>query len=134
MRTAPASSRAMPIRLITRSSPVSAPRMDSSSSKAASMRPSPAVAYAPYADLLWCETSSPDLEEAREFADAIHARYPGKLLAYNCSPSFTRRKKLDPAGLAEFQRELGQLGYRFQFVTLAGFHTLNLSMFQLASS
>jgi isocitrate lyase len=92
------------------------------------------LAYAPYADLLWCETSSPDLDEAREFADAIHARYPGKLLAYNCSASFNWRKKLDPAGLAEFQRELGQLGYRFQFVTLAGFHTLNLSMFQLASS
>src|SRR2546427_348071 len=92
------------------------------------------LAYAPYADVLWCETSSPDLEEAREFADAIHAHYPGKLLAYNCSASFNWRKKLDPAGLAEFQRELGQLGYRFQFVTLAGFHTLNLSMFQLASS
>src|SRR2546426_1284746 len=92
------------------------------------------LAYAPYADLLWCETSSPDVEEAREFADAIHARHPGKLLAYNCSASFNWRKKLNPAALAEFQQELGQMGYRFQFVTLAGFHTLNLSMFQLASS
>jgi len=91
------------------------------------------LAYAPYADLLWCETSSPDVEEAREFADAIHARFPGKLLAYNCSASFNWRKKLDPAALAEFQRELGEMGYRFQFVTLAGFHSLNLSMFELAS-
>ncbi len=91
------------------------------------------LAYAPYADLLWCETSSPDLEEAREFADVIHARFPGKLLAYNCSASFNWRKKLDPAGLAEFQQDLGEMGYRFQFVTLAGFHTLNLSMFHLAS-
>ena len=91
------------------------------------------LAYAPYADLLWCETSSPDLDEAREFADAIHERYPGKLLAYNCSASFNWRKKLNPSELAEFQAELGQMGYRFQFVTLAGFHTLNLSMFQLAS-
>src|SRR5437879_2632926 len=92
------------------------------------------LAYAPYADVLWCETSSPDLEEAREFADAIHAHYPGKLLESNCSASFNWRTKLEPAGLAEFQRELGQLGYRFQFVTPAGFHTLNLSIFQLASS
>ena len=92
------------------------------------------LAYAPYADLLWCETSSPDVEEAREFADAIHARHPGKLLAYNSSASFNWRKKLNPSELAEFQAELGQMGYRFQFVTLAGFHTLNLSMFRLASS
>jgi len=91
------------------------------------------LAYAPYADLLWCETSSPDVEEAREFADAIHARFPGKLLAYNCSASFNWRKKLNPSALAEFQQDLGQMGYRFQFVTLAGFHTLNLSMFELAS-
>src|SRR5437870_1775271 len=91
------------------------------------------LAYAPYADLLWCETSSPDVEEARGFADAIHARYPGKLLAYNCSASFNWRKKLDPPALAEFQQELGRMGYRFQFVTLAGFHTLNLSMLELAS-
>lgn len=90
------------------------------------------LAYAPYADLLWCETSSPDLDEARTFADAIHARFPGKILAYNCSPSFNWRKKLDPAAIAEFQSDLGRMGYRFQFVTLAGFHTLNLSMFQLA--
>src|SRR2546422_5726111 len=91
------------------------------------------LAYAPYADLLWCETSSPDVEEAREFADAIHARHPGKLLAYNCSASFNCRKRLDPAALAEFPQELGPMGYRFQFVTLAGFHTLNLTMFELAS-
>jgi isocitrate lyase len=91
------------------------------------------LAYAPHADLLWCETSSPDLDEAREFADAIHARFPGKLLAYNCSASFNWRKKLDPAGLEVFQHALGEMGYRFQFVTLAGFHTINLSMFLLAS-
>src|SRR3989442_439045 len=91
------------------------------------------LAYAPYADLLWCETSGPDLEEARAFADAIHARFPGKLLAYNCSSSFNWRKKLDPAGIARFQHDLARMGYRFQFVTLAGFHTLNLSMFQLAN-
>ena len=91
------------------------------------------LAYAPYADLLWCETSGPDLEEARSFADAIHARFPGKLLAYNCSSSFNWRKKLDPAGIARFQHDLARMGYRFQFVTLAGFHTLNLSMFQLAN-
>src|SRR5207247_10454197 len=83
------------------------------------------LAYGPYADLLWCETASPDVEEARGFADAIRARYPGKLLAYNCSASFNWRKKLDPSALAEFQQELGRMGYRFQFVTLAGFHTLN---------
>ena len=92
------------------------------------------LAYAPYADLLWCETSSPDVEEAREFAAAIHARFPEKLLAYNCSASFNWRKKLGPEALTQFQRDLGEMGYRFQFVTLAGFHTLNLSMFQLASS
>lgn len=91
------------------------------------------LAYAPFADLIWCETSGPDLEEARAFADAIHARFPGKLLAYNCSSSFNWRKRLDPEGIARFQRELGQMGYRFQFVTLAGFHTLNLAMFELAS-
>jgi isocitrate lyase len=91
-----------------------------------------ALAYAQYADLLWCETSSPDLDEARRFADAIHARFPGKLLAYNCSPSFNWKKKLDEATIARFQRELAAMGYRFQFVTLAGFHALNLSMFQLA--
>ena len=90
------------------------------------------LAYAPYADLLWCETSHPDLEEARQFADAIHAKYPGKLLAYNCSPSFNWRKKLDEATIARFQTELARMGYKYQFVTLAGFHALNLSMFELA--
>jgi len=90
------------------------------------------LAYAPYADLLWWETSHPDLEEARQFADAIHARYPGKMLAYNCSPSFNWRKKLDQETIARFQPELARMGYKFQFVTLAGFHALNLSMFELA--
>ena len=90
------------------------------------------IAFAPYADLLWCETSKPDLEEARRFAEAVHARYPGKLLAYNCSPSFNWKQKLDTATIASFQRELGAMGYKFQFVTLAGFHALNLSMFELA--
>jgi isocitrate lyase len=90
------------------------------------------LAYAPYADLLWCETSKPDLKEAREFADAIHKVYPGKLLAYNCSPSFNWKKNLDDATIASFQHELGRMGYKFQFVTLAGFHALNLSMFELA--
>ena len=90
------------------------------------------LAYAPYADMLWCETSSPDLDEARRFAEGIHAKFPGKMLAYNCSPSFNWKKKLDDAGIASFQKELGAMGYKFQFVTLAGFHTLNLSMFELA--
>jgi isocitrate lyase len=90
------------------------------------------LAYAPYADVLWCETSTPDLEEARIFADAIHERYPGKLLAYNFSPSFIWRKKLSDTEIASFQRELGAMGYRFQFVTLAGFHAVNESMFDLA--
>src|SRR5919206_421085 len=90
------------------------------------------VAYAPYADLLWMETSTPDLDEARQFAEAIHAKYPGKLLAYNCSPSFNWAKKLDAQQIATFQRELGAMGYKFQFVTLAGFHALNFSMFELA--
>jgi isocitrate lyase len=91
-----------------------------------------ALAYAPYADLLWCETSTPDVEEAQKFAEAVLRHYPGKMLAYNCSPSFNWRKHLDETGVAKFQRELGAMGYRFQFVTLAGFHTLNLSMFDLA--
>jgi isocitrate lyase len=91
------------------------------------------LAYAPYADMLWCETSQPDLEEARQFAEGIHARFPGKMLAYNCSPSFNWNKILDDAIIAKFQRELGQMGYKFQFITLAGFHSLNLSMFELAS-
>jgi isocitrate lyase len=90
------------------------------------------LAYAPYSDLIWCETSEPDLAEARRFADAIHDRYPGKMLAYNCSPSFHWRRKLDEATIARFQRELGAMGYKFQFVTLAGFHALNLAMFDLA--
>jgi isocitrate lyase len=91
------------------------------------------LAYAPYADLLWWETSHPDLEDARRFAEAVHARHPGKLLAYNCSPSFNWRAKLDQETIASFQRELGAMGYKFQFVTLAGFHALNHGMFQLAS-
>jgi isocitrate lyase len=90
------------------------------------------LAYAPYADILWCETSKPDLEEAREFAEAIHKVFPGKLLAYNCSPSFNWKKNLDDATIASFQHELGRMGYKFQFVTLAGFHALNLAMFELA--
>jgi isocitrate lyase len=90
------------------------------------------LAFAPYADLLWCETSKPDIEEARQFAEAIHAEFPGKLLAYNCSPSFNWKQKLDSATIASFQRQLGAMGYKFQFVTLAGFHALNLSMFELA--
>src|SRR5579871_5703215 len=91
------------------------------------------LAYAPYADLIWCETSTPDLEEARIFAERIRAEYPDKMLAYNCSPSFNWRKHLDDETIARFQKELGAMGYRFQFVTLAGWHALNESMFQLAS-
>ncbi|MBM6617169.1 isocitrate lyase [Bacillus suaedaesalsae] len=90
------------------------------------------LAYAPYADLIWCETSEPNLEEARRFAEAIHEKFPGKLLAYNCSPSFNWKKKLDDNTIEKFQRELGKMGYKFQFVTLAGFHALNHSMFELA--
>jgi isocitrate lyase len=90
------------------------------------------LAYAPYADLLWCETSKPNLEEARLFAEAIHAKFPGKLLAYNCSPSFNWKKNLDDATIAKFQKELGAMGYKFQFITLAGFHSLNYGMFELA--
>ena len=90
------------------------------------------IAYAPYADLVWWETSEPNLEEARRFAEAIHAKYPGKLLAYNCSPSFNWKKKLDDATIARFQSELATMGYKFQFITLAGFHALNLGMFELA--
>jgi isocitrate lyase len=91
------------------------------------------LAYAPYADVLWFETSTPDLEEARLYAEAVHERFPGKLLAYNCSPSFNWRAHLDDAQIAGFQRELGAMGYRFQFITLAGFHALNASMFELAT-
>src|SRR5690606_35192282 len=90
------------------------------------------LAFAPYADLLWMETSKPDLDQARRFAEAIHAEFPGKLLAYNCSPSFNWRANLDEATIASFQRELGAMGYKFQFVTLAGFHSLNLATFELA--
>lgn len=91
------------------------------------------LAFAPHADLLWWETSHPDLDDARKFAEAVHARHPGKLLAYNCSPSFNWAAKLDAATIARFQRELGDMGYKFQFVTLAGFHSLNHGMFELAS-
>jgi isocitrate lyase len=91
-----------------------------------------AQSYAPFADLIWCETSKPDLAEAKRFAENVHAKFPGKLLAYNCSPSFNWKKKLDGATIAKFQRELGAMGYKFQFVTLAGFHALNASMFNLA--
>jgi isocitrate/methylisocitrate lyase len=90
------------------------------------------LAYAPYADLLWWETSEPNLEEAERFANAIHQRHPGKMLAYNCSPSFNWRRKLSPERIASFQRDIGHMGYKFQFVTLAGFHSLNLAMFDLA--
>ncbi len=90
------------------------------------------LAYAPYADLVWCETGKPDLEFARRFAEAIHAKFPGKLLAYNCSPSFNWKKNLDDATIARFQKELGAMGYKFQFITLAGFHALNYGMFDLA--
>ncbi|MBX7096621.1 MAG: isocitrate lyase [Myxococcaceae bacterium] len=91
-----------------------------------------AIACAPYADLLWCETSTPDLAEAKKFAESVRAKHPGKMLAYNCSPSFNWKKKLDDVTIEKFQRELGAMGYKFQFVTLAGFHALNHSMFQLA--
>ncbi|HSR28057.1 MAG TPA: isocitrate lyase [Actinomycetes bacterium] len=92
-----------------------------------------ALAYAPYADLLWCETSTPDLGQARRFAEAVHAAFPGKLLAYNCSPSFNWRRALDDQTIARFQKELAAMGYLFQFITLAGFHSLNAAMFELAS-
>jgi len=91
------------------------------------------LAYAPYADLIWCETSTPDLDDARTFADGVHAKFPGKMLAYNCSPSFNWKRQLDEATIAKFQRELGAMGYKFQFITLAGFHALNMSMYELAS-
>ena len=90
------------------------------------------LAYAPYADLLWCETSTPDLAEAKTFAEGIHAQFPEKLLAYNCSPSFNWEKHLDATTIAKFQRELSAIGYRFQFITLAGWHLVNLNAFELA--
>jgi isocitrate lyase len=91
-----------------------------------------ALAYAPIADLVWCETGKPDLQEAREFAEGVHRQFPGKMLAYNCSPSFNWKRNLDDATIAKFQRELGAMGYKFQFITLAGFHLINFSMFELA--
>ena len=91
-----------------------------------------AIAYAPHADLIWCETSKPDLDQARRFAEGVHRAHPGKMLAYNCSPSFNWKKHLDDATIAQFQRELGAMGYKFQFITLAGFHQLNFGMFELA--
>ncbi|MGV3625681.1 MAG: isocitrate lyase [Archangium sp.] len=91
------------------------------------------LAYAPYADLIWCETSTPDLKQARRFSEAIREKFPNKMLAYNCSPSFNWKKNLDDATIAKFQRELGAMGYKYQFVTLAGFHSLNYGMFELAS-
>jgi len=90
------------------------------------------LAYAPFADMIWCETSTPDLAQAKKFAEGIHAKFPGKFLAYNCSPSFNWKKNLDDGTIAKFQRELGAMGYKFQFVTLAGFHSLNFGMFELA--
>ncbi len=90
------------------------------------------LAYAPYADLVWCETSEPNVEDAKRFAEAIHEKYPGKLLAYNCSPSFNWKQKLGEKTIANFQKEIASYGYKFQFVTLAGFHSLNYSMFELA--
>ena len=90
------------------------------------------LAYAPYADLLWCETATPCLDEAKKFADAIHAKFPGKLLAYNCSPSFNWKKNLDDATIAKFQKELGAMGYKYQFITLAGIHNMWYNMFELA--
>ena len=91
-----------------------------------------AIAYAPYADLVWCETGTPDLEFARKFAEGVHAKFPGKLLAYNCSPSFNWKKNLDDATIAKFQRELGAMGYKYQFITLAGIHSMWYNMFDLA--
>jgi len=90
------------------------------------------VAYAEYADMVWCETGTPDLEFARRFAEGIRRKFPGKMLAYNCSPSFNWKRNLDDATIARFQRELGAMGYKFQFITLAGFHSLNYGMFELA--
>jgi len=93
-----------------------------------------AVAYAPYVDMLWCETSTPDLDDARKFAEGVHAKYPGKLLAYNCSPSFNWQRHLDRETIATFQRELAAMGYKFQFITLAGWHLINLETFELAAA
>jgi isocitrate lyase len=92
------------------------------------------LAFAPYVEMVWCETARPDLGEARDFAQGIHEKFPGKWLAYNCSPSFNWRRNLDDMTIARFQEKLGEMGYKFQFVTLAGFHTLNASMFELAQA
>jgi isocitrate lyase len=133
MPTPPPCSRATRTSATTSSSPVNAHRRASTTSAQASRQAiARGLAYAPYADLVWMETSTPDLGEAREFADAIHAEFPGKLLAYNCSPSFNWRRHLDDETIERFQRELGAMGYKFQFITLAGFHALNESMFELA--
>src|SRR5438128_9696988 len=113
-------------------SPVREPRRVSTESNLGWMQPLPGISYAPYADILWCETPTPDLDEARRFAEAVHRVYPEKLLAYNCSPSFNWEKHLDPESIRGFQRELSKMGYKFQFVTLAGFHSLSVSMFELA--
>ena len=116
-----------------RSSPASGPpRASTRSATGLEQAIARGLAYAPYADMVWCETSTPDLDEARQFAEAIHAHYPGKLLAYNCSPSFNWKRTLSDEQIATFQRNLGAMGYKFQFVTLAGFHALNMSMFELA--
>ncbi|MGL4454415.1 MAG: isocitrate lyase, partial [Plesiomonas sp.] len=93
-----------------------------------------ALAYCPYADMVWCETSKPDLEQARQFAEAVHAKFPGKLLAYNCSPSFNWKKNLDDATIARFQQALSDMGYKYQFITLAGIHSMWFNMFELAHS
>ena len=90
------------------------------------------LAYAPYSDLIWCETATPNLEEAKKFADAIHKKYPGKLLAYNCSPSFNWKKHLSDNEIGTFQKKISEMGYKFQFITLAGFHTQNIAIFELA--
>ena len=89
------------------------------------------LAYAPYSDLIWCETATPNLEEAKKFADAIHEKFPGKILAYNCSPSFNWKKHLSDSEIASFQKEISKMGYKFQFITLAGFHTQNLSLIHI---
>ena len=120
-------------RSTSRSAPASArSRASTGRATASTRRSSRGLAYAPYADLIWCETGKPDLAFAKAFAEAIQAKFPGKMLAYNCSPSFNWKKNLDDATIAKFQRELGAMGYKFQFITLAGFHSLNYSMFNLA--
>ena len=120
-------------RALHRRAPRAVPPKASSTCARASMQAiARGLAYAPYVDMLWCETGHPDLAEARYFAEGIHRQFPGKMLAYNCSPSFNWKRKLDDATIAKFQRELGAMGYKFLFITLAGFHALNYSMFELA--